>query len=58
MKQERSSGDRILTRTIFEAMNSEPRTLKGEPAGFVVAGVDQKFVEVKAELVGKTSVAI
>jgi sialate O-acetylesterase len=39
-------------------MNDEPLTLKGEPAGFVVAGEDQKFVAAKAELAGKTSVAL
>ena len=32
--------------------------LKGEPAGFAVAGEDRQFVEAKAQLVGTTSVAV
>jgi len=55
-KKAETEGDRLILH--FETMNNELLTLKGEPAGFVVAGEDQKFVEAKAELVGKTSVAI
>ena len=42
----------------FDTMRGEALKLTGTPAGFVVAGADQKFYEAQAELVEKTSVAV
>ncbi|MEI7898935.1 MAG: sialate O-acetylesterase [bacterium] len=42
----------------METMDGEALVLKGEPAGFVVAGADKKFYEAKAEVVDKTTVAL
>lgn len=42
----------------FRTPGNEALRLSGEPAGFVVAGADGKFVEAKAEVVNRTSVAV
>ena len=42
----------------FSTPGNEALKLTGEPAGFVIAGADGKFVEAKAEIVGRTSVAV
>jgi sialate O-acetylesterase len=53
MKKE---GHRLILR--FRTPGNEALKLTGEPAGFVIAGADGKFVEAKAEVVNRTSVAV
>lgn len=55
-KQTETQGDRLILH--FETPDNERLVLKGEPAGFAVAGEDRQFVEAKAQLVGTTSVAV
>jgi sialate O-acetylesterase len=55
-KRAETKGDRLVLH--FTTINDEPLALRGEPAGFVIAGEDQRFVEARAELVGKTAVAL
>jgi sialate O-acetylesterase len=42
----------------FRTPGNEALRLTGEPAGFVIAGAEGKFVEAKAEVVNRTSVAV
>lgn len=42
----------------FRAPGNEALKITGEPAGFVIAGADGKFVEARAEVVDRTSVAV
>jgi sialate O-acetylesterase len=48
-------GNRLILN--FRTPGNEALNLRGEPAGFVIAGADGKFVEAQAEVVGRTSVA-
>ena len=53
MKRE---GNRLILS--FLTPGREALKLTGEPAGFVIAGANRRFVEAKADVVGRTSVAV
>ena len=53
MKKE---GNRLILK--FRTPGKEGLKLTGEPAGFVIAGADGKFVEARAEVLNRTSVAV
>jgi sialate O-acetylesterase len=55
-KSAEAKGDRLVLH--FETIANEPLKLTGTPAGFVVAGENQKFYEAQADLIGETSVAV
>jgi len=42
----------------FRTFGNEALLLKGEPSGLVIAGSDGKFVEAKAQVVNRTSIAV